>query len=228
MVEGSCWGPLIPSTLSSYGTKLYDELLCAPGTLREILLAGCWNTLFISMMNWWLFIVIGEFWSHKAEAQSSALPVRMVMAQAALLLSVGKLLGRTWKTKVHWVIHPLHLSGFPSNLSGACNLGSEGSIPRDLGWGSWYCWDYWGKETWDWRLKSWTIWDRVWSCRCGLKLESVHQESPRSDIFWERATKPLLKQKDCQKHLIWAKEKKNWTLAHWSKVLFSDKSTFCI
>ncbi len=64
--------------------------------------------------------------------------------------------------------------------------------------------------------------------RSELKLESVHQESTRSDIFRKRATKPLLKQKHCQKHLIWAKEKKNWTVAQWSKVLFSDESKFCI
>ncbi len=45
--------------------------------------------------------------------------------------------------------------------------------------------------------------------RGGLKLESVHQESPRSDIFRKRATKPLLKQKRRQKHPTWAKEKNN-------------------
>ncbi len=61
--------------------------------------------------------------------------------------------------------------------------------------------------------------------RSELKLESVHQESPRSDIFRKRATKPLLKQKHHQKYLTWAK--KNWTVAHWSKVLFSDESKFC-
>ncbi len=44
--------------------------------------------------------------------------------------------------------------------------------------------------------------------RSELKLESVHQESPRSDIFRKRATKPLLNQKHRQKHLTWAKEKK--------------------
>ncbi len=64
--------------------------------------------------------------------------------------------------------------------------------------------------------------------RSELKLESVHQELPRSDIFRKRATKPLLKQKHRQKHLTWAKEKKNWTFAQWSKVLFSDGSIFCI
>ncbi len=32
----------------------------------------------------------------------------------------------------------------------------------------------------------------------------------------------------CQRHLTWAKEKKNWTVAQWSKVLFSDESKFCI
>ncbi len=56
----------------------------------------------------------------------------------------------------------------------------------------------------------------------------VHQESPRSDIFRKRATKPLLNQSQCQKHLTWAVEKKNWTVAQWSKVLFSDESKFCI
>ncbi len=62
--------------------------------------------------------------------------------------------------------------------------------------------------------------------RSGLKLEII--ASPRSDIFRKRATKPLLKQKHRQKHLTWANEKNNWTVAHWSKVLFSDESTFCI
>ncbi len=64
--------------------------------------------------------------------------------------------------------------------------------------------------------------------RSGLKLESVHQESPRSDVFRKRATKPLLNQRQRQKHLTWAVEKKNWTVAQWSKVLFSNKSQFCI
>ncbi len=64
--------------------------------------------------------------------------------------------------------------------------------------------------------------------RSGLKLESVHQESPRSDVFRKRATKPLLNQRQCQKHLTWAVEKKNWTVAQWFKVLFSDESKFCI
>ncbi len=62
--------------------------------------------------------------------------------------------------------------------------------------------------------------------RSELKLESVHQELPRSDIF--RKTKPLLKQKHRQKHLTWAKEKKNWTVAQWYKILFSDESQCCI
>ncbi len=59
--------------------------------------------------------------------------------------------------------------------------------------------------------------------RSELKLES-----PCSDIFRKRATKPLLKQKHRQTHLTWAEEKNNWTVAQWSKVLFSDKSKFCI
>ncbi len=64
--------------------------------------------------------------------------------------------------------------------------------------------------------------------RSGLKLESVHQESPRSDVFRKRATKPLLNQRQRQKRLTWAVEKKNWTVAQWFKVLFSDESKLCI
>ncbi len=56
----------------------------------------------------------------------------------------------------------------------------------------------------------------------------VHQESPRSDVFRKRATKPLLNQRQRQKRLTWAVEKNNWTVAQWSKVLFSDESQFCI
>ncbi len=63
--------------------------------------------------------------------------------------------------------------------------------------------------------------------RSELKLESVNQESPRSDVFRKRL-KPFLKQKHRQKHLTCAKEKKNWTVAQWAKVLFSDKSKFGI
>ncbi len=64
--------------------------------------------------------------------------------------------------------------------------------------------------------------------RSELKLESVHQESPRSDIFRKRATKTLLNQKHRQKDLTWAMEKNKWTVAQWSKVLFSNGSQFCI
>ncbi len=40
--------------------------------------------------------------------------------------------------------------------------------------------------------------------------------------------KPLLNNKQRQKHLAWAKDKKDWTAAEWSKVMFSDESKFCI
>ncbi len=39
--------------------------------------------------------------------------------------------------------------------------------------------------------------------------------------------KPLLNHRQRQRRLTWAKEKKNWTVAQWSKVLFSDESKFC-
>ncbi len=40
--------------------------------------------------------------------------------------------------------------------------------------------------------------------------------------------KPLLNNRQCQKRLAWAKDKKDWTDAEWSKVMFSDESKFCI
>ncbi len=40
--------------------------------------------------------------------------------------------------------------------------------------------------------------------------------------------KPLLNHRQRQRCLTWAKEKKNWTVAQWSKVLFSDENKLCI
>ncbi len=60
--------------------------------------------------------------------------------------------------------------------------------------------------------------------RSGLKLESVHQESPRSDIFRKRATKPLWTRDNVRSvlHGLWRKELSG------PKSLFSDESKFCI
>ncbi len=40
--------------------------------------------------------------------------------------------------------------------------------------------------------------------------------------------KPLLNNRQLQKRLAWAKDKKDWTAAEWSKVMFSDESKFSI
>ncbi|PLC13822.1 hypothetical protein BV582_23005, partial [Bacillus paralicheniformis] len=40
--------------------------------------------------------------------------------------------------------------------------------------------------------------------------------------------KPLLNNRQHQKRLAWAKDKKDWTASEWSKVMFSDESKFCI
>ncbi len=57
--------------------------------------------------------------------------------------------------------------------------------------------------------------------RNGLRLGSRHQEPPHRRVkefgYSYR-----------QRRLTWAKEEKNWTIAQWSKVLFSDESKFCI
>ncbi len=68
-------------------------------------------------------------------------------------------------------------------------------------------------------------------------LRELHKEWTEAGVSASRVTtlrnlqentKLLLKHKHCQKHLTWSKEKKNWTVAQWSRVLFSDESKFCI
>ena len=75
--------------------------------------------------------------------------------------------------------------------------------------------------------------------------EELHKEWTEAGVSASRATthrrvqemdykchipsvKPLLSQRQRQKCLTWTKEKKNWTIAQWSKVLFSDESKFYI
>ncbi len=63
-------------------------------------------------------------------------------------------------------------------------------------------------------------------------LGELHKEWTEAGVKASRATthrpvKPLLNHRQRQRHLTWAKEK-NWTVAQWSKVLFSDESKFCI
>ncbi len=62
--------------------------------------------------------------------------------------------------------------------------------------------------------------------RSELKLESVYQESLRSDVFRKRATMPLLKQKQRQQHPTWAKEKKTGLLLSGPKTSFQIKVNF--
>ncbi len=76
-------------------------------------------------------------------------------------------------------------------------------------------------------------------------LHELHKEWTEAGVKASRATshrcvkefgyscriplvKPLLNHRQCQRCLTWAKEKKNWTVAQWSKVLFTDESKFCI
>ncbi len=59
-----------------------------------------------------------------------------------------------------------------------------------------------------------------------LKVESLHQESPRSDIFRKRATKPLLKQKHRQKHLTGLRRKRTGLLLSGPKSSFQMKVNF--
>ncbi len=87
-----------------------------------------------------------------------------------------------------------------------------------------------------WGLSS-KIDSRIWVnfTRNGLRLGSRHQEPPHTYLSRNLATVVVFlllshskNHKQHQRRLTWAKEKKNWTVAQWSKVLFSDESKFCI
>ncbi len=63
-------------------------------------------------------------------------------------------------------------------------------------------------------------------------LGELHKEWTEAGVKASRATTHR-RVKECgyscrQRRLTWAKKKKNWTVAQWSKVLFSDESKFCI
>ncbi len=62
-------------------------------------------------------------------------------------------------------------------------------------------------------------------------LGELHKEWTEAGVKASRATTHRRVEEfgySCrQRRLTWAKEKKNWTVAQWSKVLFSDESKFC-
>ncbi len=63
-------------------------------------------------------------------------------------------------------------------------------------------------------------------------LDELHKEWTEAGVKASRTTTHRRVKEfgySCrQRRLTWAKEKKNWTVAQWSKVLFSDESKFCI
>ncbi len=65
-----------------------------------------------------------------------------------------------------------------------------------------------------------------------INLGELHKEWTEAGVKASRATTHRHVKEfgySCrQRRLTWAKEKKNWTVAQWSKVLFSDESKFCI
>ncbi len=112
---------------------------------------------------------------------------------------------------VHRVLYQSILN---AKLTGKKNLGNKGAQATGM--------------TASLRIQSSKANSNTWESfiRSGLKLESVHQESPRSDVFRKRATKPLLNQKHRQKHLIWAKEKRTGLLLSGPKSSFQMKVNF--
>ncbi len=63
-------------------------------------------------------------------------------------------------------------------------------------------------------------------------LDELHKEWTEAEVKASRTTTHRCVKEfgySChQRRLTWAKEKKNWTVVQWSKVLFSDESKFCI
>ncbi len=59
----------------------------------------------------------------------------------------------------------------------------------------------------------------------GVKHQEHHTQTCQATV---PLVNPLLNHRQHQRCLTWTKEKKNWTVAQWSKVLFSDESKFCI
>ncbi len=63
-------------------------------------------------------------------------------------------------------------------------------------------------------------------------LSELHKEWTEAGVKASRATAHRSVKEfgySCrQRRLTWGKEKKNWTVTQWSKVLFSDESKFCI
>ncbi len=74
----------------------------------------------------------------------------------------------------------------------------------------------------------WTSQGMDWGWGQGIK--SHHTQTCQGIGYSCRIplVKPLLNHRQRQRRLTWAKEKKNWTVAQWSKVLCSDESKFCI
>ncbi len=79
---------------------------------------------------------------------------------------------------------------------------------------------------------SFTVLDKhlCWCCCCRFDLHVVFWSFwPREDLLFTTHRRVEEFGYSCrQRRLTWAKEKKNWTVAQWSKVLFSDESKFCI
>ncbi len=73
----------------------------------------------------------------------------------------------------------------------------------------------------------------LWGLSSKIKnLDELHKEWTEAGVKASRATTHRRVKEfgySCrQRHLTWSKEKKNRTVAQWSKVLFSDESKFCI
>ncbi len=62
----------------------------------------------------------------------------------------------------------------------------------------------------------------------GVSASRTTTHRRMQDMGFRVHVKPLLNNRQRQKCLEWAKDKKDWTAAEWSKVMFPDESKICI
>lgn len=129
-MDCSFQGSLIPLTFCSQGAELNSKLCntaCSLCELKQSMINLCSTNMVVEDHLCYEEVTAGRERRLllPESCPSPALFLQEGMSYATLLLSVGKLLGCNWKARVHCVINPRHLSGFPSYLSGAGSLGSS-------------------------------------------------------------------------------------------------------
>ncbi len=128
------------------------------------------------------------------------------------------------------IIDTLHEEGKPQTSiakeAGCSQSAVSKHVNRKLSWRK-KC----GRKRWTTNREKRSLMEIVKQNR-SKNLGELHKEWTEAGVKASRATTHRRVKEfgfSCrQRRLTWAKVKKNWTVAQWSKVLFSDESKFCI